>query len=355
MIKTHTLLLGNIFGGRYKLIFSFIFGALFLILLALSIVFIIRARKRGIKIFSTIAAAASFLLFIFIPFSFHTVDSGEVAVVKHLGKATAVRTAGTYFDFWLTEKYSIYDAKVQNLDITTQTFSKDAQTMDIQMTVQYQVDTSNMINIANTYGSLEILNNRIESVANDAMKSVMAESTADEIIQNRAQVSMNVTETIMARIDSSYYVNVKTAVLTDIGFSDAYEEAVEKQMIAEREKEAAIIKAEQELEVAKREAEAALERAQGEANAQKALAEAEAYSASIKIVELAKTLGYDVVETTDESGNVTFDITWNDISEQKVILEYLQYLEYLAKWDGKLPSVVSDGTGIMITVPQDVE
>lgn len=333
------------------MIFSFIFGALFLLLLALSIVFIIKARKRGIKVFSTIAAAASFLLFIFIPFSFHTVDSGEVAVVKHLGKATAVRTAGTYFDFWLTEKYSTYDAKVQNLDITTQTFSKDAQTMDIQMTVQYQVDTSNMISIANTYGSLEILNNRIESVANDAMKSVMAESTADEIIQNRAQVSMNVTETIMARIDSSYYVNVKTAVLTDIGFSDAYEEAVEKQMIAEREKEAAIIKAEQELEVAKREAEAALERAQGEANAQKALAEAEAYSASIKIVELAKTLGYDVVETTDEDGNTTFDITWNDISEQKIILEYLQYLEYLAKWDGKLPSVVSDGSGIMITVP----
>ena len=337
------------------MIFSFIFGALFLLLLALSIVFIIKARKRGIKIFSTIAAAASFLLFIFIPFSFHTVDSGEVAVVKHLGKATAVRTAGTYFDFWLTEKYSIYDAKVQNLDITTQTFSKDAQTMDIQMTVQYQVDTSNMINIANTYDSLEMLNNRIESVANDAMKSVMAESTADEIIQNRAQVSMNVTETIMARIDSSYYVNVKTAVLTDIGFSDAYEEAVEKQMIAEREKEAAIIKAEQELEVAKREAEAALERAQGEANAQKALAEAEAYSASIKIVELAKTLGYDVVETTDENGDTTFDITWNDISEQKVILDYLQYLEYLAKWDGKLPSVVSDGSGIMITVPQETK
>lgn len=333
------------------MIFSFIFGALFLILLALSIVFIIKARKKVVKIFSTIAAAASFFLFIFIPFSFHTVDSGEVAVVKHLGKATAVRTAGTYFDFWLTEKYSIYDAKVQNLDITTQTFSKDAQTMDIQMTVQYQVDTSNMINIANTYGSLEILNNRIESVANDAMKSVMAESTADEIIQNRAQVSMNVTETIMARIDSSYYVNVKTAVLTDIGFSDAYEEAVEKQMIAEREKEAAIIKAEQELEVAKREAEAALERAQGEANAQKALAEAEAYSASIKIVELAKTLGYDVIEVIDDGGNVSFDITWNDVSEQKIILDYLQYLEYLAKWDGKLPSVVSDGSGIMITIP----
>ena len=133
--------------------------------------------------------------------------------------------------------------------------------------------------------------------------------------------------------------------------SKTEQEAVEKQMIAEREKEAAIIKAEQELEVAKREAEAALERAQGEANAQKALAEAEAYSASIKIVELAKTLGYDVIEVIGDDGNVSFDITWNDVSEQKIILDYLQYLEYLAKWDGKLPSVVSDGSGIMITFP----
>lgn len=308
------------------------------------------AAKRRNGILSLAAGGVFVLLFVIFPFSFHTVEAGEVAVVKHLGEARGVRTAGTYFDFWMTETYDYYDAKVQDLSIVTQAYSKDAQTMDVEMTVQYQIDTSKVLDIANTYGSLDILNSRIESVAIDTMKNVMAGSTADEIIQERAELSMNITASTMEKIDESYYVNVRTVVLTDIGFTDAYEAAVEAQMIAEREKEAAITKAEQELEVAKRMAEARLEEAQGEADAQKTLAEAEAYSASVKIVELARTLGYAVTETVDETGS-SFEIDWGNSGGEEVILSYLQYLEYLAKWNGELPDVVGDGTGIMITIP----
>ena len=75
------------------------------------------------------------LMLVLIPMSFHTVQAGEIAVVKDLGKATNVRTAGTYFDFWITKKYDVYDAKVQNLEIAAQAYSKDAQTMSIAMTV----------------------------------------------------------------------------------------------------------------------------------------------------------------------------------------------------------------------------
>lgn len=338
---------------------GFILGIVFFALTAAGIIFgavsLTKLKKRGRGILSIIFGAVFAVLFFFVPFSFHTVDAGEVAVVKHLGEARKVRTSGTYFDFWLTETYEKYDAKVQDLSIFTQAYSKDAQTMDIEMTVQYQIDISKVINIANTYGSLEVLNSRITSVAIDAMKTVMAENTADQIIQGRGEISKDVTECIISRIDSSYYVNVQTAVLTDIGFTDAYEAAVEAQMIAEREKEAAIIKAEQELEVAKLTAQSRLEEAQGEANAQKALAEAEAYSASIKIVELARSLGYEVTETAGEDGSVSFDIAWNDDAGKQLILEYLQYLEYLAKWNGELPDVVGDGTGIMITVPSSPE
>ena len=338
---------------------GFIFGVVFFALTAAGIIFgavaLVKQKKRGRGILSVIFGGVFAVLFLFVPFSFHTVDAGEVAVVKHLGEARKVRTSGTYFDFWLTETYEKYDAKVQDLSIFTQAYSKDAQTMDIEMTVQYQIDISKAINIANTYGSLEVLNSRITSVAIDAMKTVMAENTADQIIQGRGEISQDVTECIISRIDSSYYVNVQTAVLTDIGFTDAYEAAVEAQMIAEREKEAAIIKAEQELEVAKLTAQSRLEEAQGEANAQKALAEAEAYSASIKIVELARSLGYEVTETAGEDGSDSFDIAWNDDAGKQLILEYLQYLEYLAKWNGELPDVVGDGTGIMITVPSSPE
>ena len=29
----------------------------------------------------------------------------------------------------------------------------------------------------------------------------------------------------------------------------------------------------------------------------------------------------------------------------------MQYIEYMSKWDGKIPQVVGDGNGFMITVP----
>ena len=67
------------------------------------------------------------ICFILIPFSFHTVDTGEIAVIKHLGEAKNVRTSGTYFDFWITNDYVYYDTKVQNVDISTAAYSSDAQ------------------------------------------------------------------------------------------------------------------------------------------------------------------------------------------------------------------------------------
>lgn len=323
-------------------------------------------------ILSTVAAVGFFFCFLFIPFSYHQVDAGEVAVVKHLGEIRDVRTAGTYFDFWVTEKYEKYDAKVQNVQINTSTYSNDAQTMDVSMTVQYQINIEHIKEIASIYGSLDVLNNRIESVAVDAMKSVMAGHTANEIIKDRASVSPKVTEAVKSVIDGSYYVNVNTVVLTNIDFTDAYEAAVEAEMIAEREKNAALTKAEQEKEIAIKQAEAKVEvarqevlaaeqqaaakiaAAEGDAIVQRTIAAAEAYATQKKIAELARSFGYEVIETED-----TIEINWESTgkpdevvtAEKAAILSYLQYLEYLATWNGELPEVVAGDSGFMITLP----
>lgn len=309
------------------------------------------------------AAALSFILFLFIPFSFHTVQAGEVAVVKHLGKAQNVRTAGTYFDFWITETYEKYDAKVQNLDIKTSAYSKDAQTMDILMTVQYQIDTSKMIEIATNYGSLSVLSNRIQSVTIEKAKSVLSAYSAMNIIETRANISPKVESTVKEAIDSNYYVSINTVVLTNIDFSDSFEKTVEDKMIAEQEKlkaeyekETAIINAEKELEVAKRQAEAAIEKAKASAEGQVLAARAEADAIKAKSIEVARALGFTINENTvkaeDGTETVEYEIDFEGKSaeEVKLITEYLKYVEYLNKWDGKLPEVVADGSNIMIPV-----
>ena len=85
-----------------------IIGALlFILTIACLGLAVFQKSKRNSKasLIAVIIALVFILLFITVPFSFHTVDTGEVAVVKYLGEAKNTRSAGTYFDFWLFNTY----------------------------------------------------------------------------------------------------------------------------------------------------------------------------------------------------------------------------------------------------------
>ena len=348
-----------------------IFAILFILMGAIAVLSAMHAiakkkkRRAGISAIFVLIAA---LLFVLISPSFHTVEAGEIAVVKHLGEARDVRTAGTYFDFWVTESYTVYDAKVQNMEVVTQAYSKDAQTMDIAMTVQYQINTEKAVQIANQYGSIEVLANRIESIATEKAKATLSSYSAMQIIETRSSISPQVEEVIKAAVTEDYCVDIVAVVLTNIDFSSAFEQTVEDKMIAEQEKlkaeyekETAIVNAEKELEVAKLAAQAKLEAAKADAEAVIEVAKAEATAIQLKSVEVARALGFSIteVEITDEAGVVTgveytIDFTGKSAEEIALITDYLKYMEYLATWDGKLPSVMTgDSATVMIPTPSN--
>lgn len=346
-----------------SLILSAIFVVLLLIGAGLVAWCLYTTRFKKISLAGTIVILVAILCLALIPGSFHTVEAGQVAVVKHLGEAKTVRTAGTYFDFWITEKYEFYDAKVQNMDIVTQAYSKDAQTMSISMNVQYKIDDSKVIDIANQYGTIALLANRIESIATEKAKATLSSYSAMNIIETRSTISPMVEEAIKSAVNEEYCVDIVAVVLTNIDFSDAFEKTVEDKMIAEQEKlkaeyekETAIVNAEKELEVAKLEAQAKLEKAKADAEAQIEVARAEAQAVKLKSVEVARALGFEIKETEikDEAGIVTavayeIDFDGKTAEEIQLITEYLKYIEYLAKWNGELPDVMTgDSASIMI-------
>lgn len=256
---------------------------------------------------AVVLAIVSALLFIFVPFSFHTVDTGEIAVVKRLGEAKYERTAGTHFDWWFMNSYQVYDAKVQNVEIATAAYSSDAQTMDIAMTMQYQIMSDKATEIAKQYGSLEALQGRIQAIATEKVKAVLSSHKAMDIIADRSAMSPAVEEAVRNAIGEDYYVNIVAVVLTNIDFSDAFETAVEEKMIAEQKQ----LKAEYENQTKVAQAEA-------DAKAKLVAAEAEAKA--------------------------------NELLEKSLTDKILQEM-YLEKWDGKLPEVVAgDDTGIMFSL-----
>lgn len=294
---------------------------------------------------------------VFVPASIHQINAGELAVVKVWGDAKYVRTAGIYFDFWINHKYEKYDCKVQQVETKAQTYSSDGQTMDVELVVQYKIKQDKAIEIAKTYGGLEMVESRIETVSIEKMKSVLSQKSAMNIIETRAAVSPDVENAIRNAITDDYYVDITTVVLTDISFTDQFEKTVEDKMIAEQEKlkaqyekDKAIIQAEQALEVARLEAEARLAEAEGQANAIQTLAKAEAYAIKTKSIEVARMLGFNITENETEEG-ILYDIDFTGKTQEEIALisKYLQYIEYLSTWNGELPDVItSDNATIMI-------
>lgn len=346
----------------YTFITTFVFLALVLVggvFLALSYVGKVKGKsvKAIPKVISWVMVAVGMLLLILIPASFHTVEAGTVAVVKQMGVIYQIESPGTYFDFWLTRKYEVYDAKVQQVEIKMDAYTSDAQSMEISMVVQFQIRQDCVEDIALNYGGLEALTNRIESVAVERTKATLSQYQAEKLIEERNKISPKVEEVISEAIGEKYYVTFNSAVLTDITFSDAFEQAVEAKMMAQQEKlqaqyenEKKKEQAEAALYVAEQEAKALLARAQAEADAQVAIAQAEARSIMLKSVEIARMLGYTVNETTSEE-QIVYTIVFDELHTGADIAEYLKYIEYISKWDGKLPQVVTGDSGFMMTIP----
>lgn len=249
---------------------EFIVGIVFAILFAGSIIISIACSKTK-RFLGIIAAIVFFASMFLIPTSIHTVDTGEVAVVKHFGEAVGIRNAGIHFDFGLTNSYETYDIKVRNLDIQTMAYSRDAQTMNIQMTVQYQIKPDKVIEITKQYGSLDILQGRIQAIATEKTKAVLSNSKAMDIIADRASMSPKVEQAIAEAVDEDFYIDITTVVITNIDFSDAFESAVEEKMIAEQKQLKAEYENQTKIAQAKADAEAKIVAAEAEAEANKLL------------------------------------------------------------------------------------
>ena len=352
--------------------FGLIFSALFIAIGAIGVgASLLKYKKsRRLSIVGVAVVLVAIVGFGLVPSSFHTVEAGQIAVVKYLGEAKEVRTPGTYFDFWVTNTYEYYDSKVQNMEISTQAYSKDAQTMNIAMNVQYKIDSAKALDIANQYGTIDMLANRIQSIAIEKTKATLSSYSAMNIIETRSQISPQVEGIIKDAVNDEYCVEIVAVVLTNIDFSDAFEKTVEDKMIAEQEKlkaeyekATAIVNAEKELEVAKLGAQAKLEKAKADAEAQIEVARAEAAAVKLKSIEVARALGFGIkeIEVTGEEGTVTaieyeIDFEGKSVEEIKLITDYLQYIEYLGKWDGKLPTVMTgDSASIMIPVEPKAE
>lgn len=268
--------------------------------------------------------------------SFATVPVGSTGILLTFGKVQDGKTLseGLHLKLPFVQRIVSMDNRVKKLELNTEAFSKDIQTVSATLAVNYRLQPEKSFAIYKTAGT-QFEQNIIIPAAHEVLKSVCAQYTAEELISKRAESSDMMRDELDAKLSDMGFTITDFNII-DFDFSDEFISAVEDKQVAEQvkkkaatENETAIAQAEREKQVAIKQSEAEAERVriEAEARAKSTRIAAEAEADAVKMAAEAEALRLELL-----AGNIT------DALIQKTIAE---------NWDGKLPAVVSDTAGIL--------
>lgn len=182
--------------------------------------------------------------------SFQTIKSGEVGLKVRFGKIvnTSLKE-GFNFKFPYIEQIVKVNIKVQKVEIETESSSKDLQTIQTDIAVNYRIESNKAVylykNVGNSYEEV-VLNPAIK----ESIKASMAQYTAEEVITKRNEVSDNCLKGLQEKVEK-YGIVIDNFNITNLSFSEEYSKAVEEKQVAAQvlektklEAEAKIVEAE---------------------------------------------------------------------------------------------------------------
>ena len=282
-------------------------------------------------------AIAALLVVILLGDSFATLPVGSTGILLTFGKVEDGKalSEGLHIKLPLVQRIVSMDNRVKKLELNTEAFSKDIQTVSATLAVNYRLQAEKSFAIYKTHGT-QYEQNIIVPATHEVLKSVCAQYTAEELISKRAESSDMMRDELDAKL-SGMGITVTDFNIIDFDFSDEFINAVEAKQVAEQvkkkaatENETAIAQAEREKQVSIKQSEAEAERVriEAEAQAQSTLIAAQAQADAVKLAADA-----EAYRMQNEGKYVTNSLI------DKILAE---------NWDGKLPNVVGgDVKGIL--------
>ncbi len=267
-------------------------------------------NRKLVVILATVAVVVIAVIAI-VSNCFVIVNAGHTGVVVTLGKVNeGVLQEGLHFKTPFIQQVVMIDNRIVKLEVDTEAFSKDLQTVNTTLAINYRVDTSKSFSIYKNIGANyeDVL---VVPAVNEVLKAITAQYTAEESVTNRALISDGLIQGLNEKLNSiGLYVTDVNIINFD--FSEAFITAIEEKQVAQQQ----LLKAETEKQTA-------ITNAEAEAETIRIKAEAEAAANEI----IRKSLSQEVIE-------------YNKVE----------------KWDGKMPQVTgSNGTLLNLDSNTDTE
>ncbi len=239
--------------------------------------------------------------------AFTIVSAGHSGVVLTFGEVSPnVLHEGLHFKIPFVQQIVQIDNRVQKVEVDCSSASRDLQTVSSTIALNYRVRNESSAEIYKNVGpSFESI--IIAPAIQECVKAVTAKYTAEQLITERQVVGDQMKELLNQKI-SSYGLEIEIFNIISFEFTAEYNAAIEAKQTAQQN----ALKAEQDLERIKVEAEQTVAKAE---------AEAEAYR-----------------------------LKSEQITAQMIAMEYID------KWDGKLPAVAGgDSSSMLIDISQIIE
>ena len=249
------------------------------------------------------------------------VDNSEIGIkfkkfsLTDQGQLIATEVTGLIFYNPITTRVFTYPVYIQRVDYQPFTVTtKDAAEFTMDPMLAYQLERDKASYVFNKYRRdlSEIENGYMRTCIYDAYRISANNYTSDELMANRAKFEQEVRQMLIHSLGSEgFNVQEFTSRITPPKSLSAAIEA-KNQAIQEA------LKAENLVKQAEANAQIAIAKAKGEAEATKVKADAEAYY------------------------NRTISASLSTLIVQE---------DWIEKWDGKLPEVMSQGNGLMMNLP----
>lgn len=167
--------------------------------------------------------------------TFFTVSEGQRALITTFGKASStIYGAGVHVKIPLIQHVKRFDVKTIRADFKTQTYTKDIQTATIIVSYSYNLIANDIVATYKEYGNdwqQRILYPNLEQ----AVKAEVGTWNADTMVANRDKVAENILTSLQARMQQhNYPVAITNFQMINIDYSNQFEQAIEKKVIAEQ-------------------------------------------------------------------------------------------------------------------------
>lgn len=264
---------------------------------------------------------------------FKIVPTGNTGIVTTFGKIENISLdAGVHFmSPW--KRVINMDNRTQKQSIEMACFSSDIQEVNVIYTVNYQINKANAQEIYRTIGT-EYFDKIVMPKALEAVKSVFAKYTAEDLIASRSSLSKEI-EGILVETLEAQNIQITATSIENIDFTDAFTNAVEAKQVAEQNK----LKAKTEQDQQNIEAQAAAERQviQAQADADAAILAAKADA------EVAKISSDSAAYQGEKEASIL-----QRIGEQ--LERYPDLIKYknIEKWNGQLPETVLGDSDVIM-------